>query len=92
MQNGIAGTLAKVPAVTLGFWIVKILATALGDWAAFILTRPLGATLGDYLDKPVADGGLAMSRPLGTAALFLIIAICIAVFPQRAGKHPEPSA
>jgi uncharacterized membrane-anchored protein len=26
-------------------------------WAAFILTRPLGATLGDFVDKPVADGG-----------------------------------
>ena len=28
-------------------------------WAAFILTRPLGATVGDFLDKPVSDGGLA---------------------------------
>src|SRR5438045_3272510 len=27
-------------------------------WAAFILTRPLGATVGDFLDKPVANGGL----------------------------------
>ena len=27
-------------------------------WAAFILTRPLGATVGDFLDKPVAQGGL----------------------------------
>lgn len=32
-------------------------------WAAFILTRPLGATVGDFLDKPVSDGGLALSRP-----------------------------
>ncbi len=31
-------------------------------WAAFILTRPLGATVGDFLDKPVSDGGLALSR------------------------------
>ncbi|MGA8319492.1 MAG: hypothetical protein WB774_01405, partial [Xanthobacteraceae bacterium] len=30
-------------------------------WAAFILTRPLGATVGDFLDKPVSDGGLALS-------------------------------
>ena len=36
-------------------------------WAAFILTRPLGATVGDFLDKPVHDGGLALSRPLATA-------------------------
>ena len=26
-------------------------------WASFILTRPLGATVGDFLDKPVSDGG-----------------------------------
>jgi uncharacterized membrane-anchored protein len=57
-------------------------------WAAFILTRPLGATLGDYLDKPVADGGLAVSRPLATVALIVVIAIWIAIIPQRAGKHP----
>src|SRR5215470_3683654 len=31
-------------------------------WAAFILTRPLGATVGDFLDKPVNQGGLALSR------------------------------
>ena len=32
-------------------------------WAAFILTRPLGATVGDFLDKPIAKGGLEFSRP-----------------------------
>src|SRR3954468_23741581 len=31
-------------------------------WAAFILTRPLGAVVGDFLDKPHAAGGLALSR------------------------------
>src|ERR1700722_8049233 len=31
-------------------------------WTAFILTRPLGATVGDFLDKPKSDGGLALSR------------------------------
>src|SRR5665213_538438 len=41
-------------------------------WAAFILTRPLGATVGDFLDKPVQDGGLALSRPLASAVLSLI--------------------
>ncbi|HUQ09647.1 MAG TPA: hypothetical protein VM146_04975 [Steroidobacteraceae bacterium] len=61
-------------------------------WTAFILTRPLGATLGDYLDKPVADGGLAVSRPLATAALLVVIAICILVLPQKAAKHPDATA
>jgi uncharacterized membrane-anchored protein len=57
-------------------------------WAAFILTRPLGATVGDFLDKPVRDGGLALSRPLASAVLAAFIIVCILVLPQRAGRHP----
>jgi uncharacterized membrane-anchored protein len=58
-------------------------------WAAFILTRPLGATVGDFLDKPVSDGGLALSRPLATAVIGVFIVACIVILPQRAGRHPE---
>ena len=57
-------------------------------WAAFILTRPLGATVGDLLDKPVASGGFAVSRPLASALLGLFILLCVALLPQRAGDHP----
>jgi uncharacterized membrane-anchored protein len=57
-------------------------------WAAFILTRPLGATVGDYLDKPVSDGGLALSRPIATAVLAAFILLCLLILPQRAGRHP----
>jgi uncharacterized membrane-anchored protein len=57
-------------------------------WAAFILTRPLGATLGDFLDKPVHDGGLAFSRPIASAIIGAFIVLCILVLPQRAGRHP----
>jgi uncharacterized membrane-anchored protein len=58
-------------------------------WAAFILTRPLGATVGDWFDKPVAKGGLAMSRPLASAVLAGIIILLILILPQRAGRHPS---
>jgi uncharacterized membrane-anchored protein len=61
-------------------------------WAAFILTRPLGATIGDYLDKPVASGGLEVSRPVASAVLAVIIVVCIALFPQKAGKHGDVAA
>ena len=61
-------------------------------WAAFILTRPLGATIGDYLDKPVASGGLEISRPLASLALAVIIIVCIVLIPQRPGKHPGEAA
>lgn len=58
-------------------------------WAAFILTRPLGATVGDFLDKPVHDGGLAFSRPIASAIIAAFILLYIVVLPQRAGRHPE---
>jgi uncharacterized membrane-anchored protein len=60
-------------------------------WAAFILTRPLGATVGDFLDKPVSDGGLALSRPIASAVIGAFIVVCIFVLPQRAGQHPGQS-
>ena len=58
-------------------------------WAAFILTRPLGATVGDFLDKPVSHGGLALSRPLASAVIAALILAGILLFPQRAGAHPS---
>jgi uncharacterized membrane-anchored protein len=57
-------------------------------WAAFILTRPLGATLGDLLDKPLDNGGLAFSRFYASAILAALIIACVALLPQRAGTHP----
>jgi uncharacterized membrane-anchored protein len=57
-------------------------------WTAFILTRPLGATVGDFLDKPIKDGGLALSRPLASAAIAVFILLCLLILPQRAGSHP----
>jgi uncharacterized membrane-anchored protein len=60
-------------------------------WTAFILTRPLGATVGDFLDKPVSHGGLALSRPLASAVIAAFIIVCLFILPQRAGTHPgEP--
>jgi uncharacterized membrane-anchored protein len=56
-------------------------------WGAFILTRPLGATLGDWLDKPLDDGGLAFSRFYATGILAAVIVVCVAFLPQRAGSH-----
>jgi len=61
-------------------------------WAAFILTRPLGATVGDFLDKPVAEGGLALSRPLASAVIAVLMIAGILLIPQRAGTHPGTKA
>jgi uncharacterized membrane-anchored protein len=56
-------------------------------WAAFVLTRPLGAVVGDFLDKPIAKGGLELSRYTASAALFLFIAAAIMLVPQRAAAR-----
>jgi len=61
-------------------------------WAAFILTRPLGATVGDFLDKPRSDGGMALSRPIASAVIAVFIIACLLVLPQRAGQHPGQAA
>ena len=58
-------------------------------WAAFILTRPLGATVGDFFDKPLSQGGLNVSRPLATAIITAFMIGCILLIPQRAGTHPR---
>jgi len=57
-------------------------------WIAFVLTRPLGATVGDFLDKPLDHGGLALSRYVASAVLAAAIVALIALLPQRAGEHP----
>jgi uncharacterized membrane-anchored protein len=55
-------------------------------WAAFVLTRPLGAVVGDFLDKPAAQGGLEFSRYTATGVLLLAIVIFIVALPQRAAQ------
>ncbi len=56
-------------------------------WTAFILTRPLGAVVGDFLDKPLEAGGLALSRYGASAALFVFIFGCIMIFRQSAASR-----
>jgi uncharacterized membrane-anchored protein len=75
-------------AVIAGLYYWTNLSRVLLFWAAFILTRPLGATVGDLLDKPVDEGGLALSRPLASVAIAAFIVVCLFVLPQRAGRHP----
>lgn len=77
-----SGLLALV--VAAYFW--SRVSRTLLFWAAFILTRPLGAVVGDFLDKPIAAGGLALSRYSASAALFAFILISLLMFKQRAAK------
>ncbi|KUR74685.1 hypothetical protein [Novosphingobium sp. FSW06-99] len=71
--------------LVLAWWRTGISRVVL-FWAAFILTRPLGATVGDFLDKPLAQGGLGFGRDHATLVLVALIALALWLIPQRAGK------
>ncbi len=83
---------ALVFAAGLGVLVLLYFATRVSRvflfWAAFILTRPLGATVGDFIDKPHAKGGLDLSRPIASVVLLVVILALIMLLPQRAERHP----
>lgn len=81
---------ALLVVVALYFWTG--ISRVILFWVAFILTRPLGATVGDLLDKPVDEGGLAFSRPLATLVIAAIMIALVIILPQRPGRHPETSS
>jgi uncharacterized membrane-anchored protein len=56
-------------------------------WAAFILTRPLGAVVGDFLDKPINEGGLALSRYSASATILGLLVFCIFIFSHKPAKR-----
>ena len=68
--------------IALAAMFTRISRTAL-FWAAFVLTRPLGAVVGDFLDKPLDHGGLALDRYAATAVLVAAIALLVWRLPQR---------
>jgi uncharacterized membrane-anchored protein len=77
---------AGIALVAALYFLTAISRTAL-FWAAFILTRPLGATVGDFLDKPLAHGGLALSRYAASAVIAVFIIASILLLPQRAEQR-----
>lgn len=85
---GAAAIFGAMLAILAGFYFFTNASRVFLFWAAFILTRPLGAAVGDFLDKPVAKGGLDFSRPLASAVLAAAILALILILPQRAGEHP----
>ncbi|CAM2171017.1 Membrane-anchored protein [Paraburkholderia sacchari] len=68
-------------------WLSRRVSRTTLFWAAFVLTRPLGATLGDLLDKPIAQGGFEVSRFYASGVLFAFMAVCIMLIPQRAARR-----
>ena len=74
-------------AVTAALYFWSAASRTLLFWTAFVLTRPLGATVANSLDKPVAQGGLAISDPVISGVLAVILLISLLWIPQKPGQH-----
>ena len=85
--RGGAIVFAAALAVITAFYLWTNVSRVALFWAAFIVTRPLGATVGDVLDKPVAQGGMALSRPLASLVIAVLMVGAILVVPQRAAAE-----
>ena len=77
---------AVLAMIAVAYFWTTVSRTAL-FWAAFVVTRPLGAVVGDFLDKPVASGGLALSRYAASGVLVVAIASIVLLAPQRAAER-----
>ena len=73
-------------AIAIAYYRTPISRTAL-FWFAFVLTRPLGAVVGDFLDKPIRDGGLALNRYSASATLVLLILTGILMFQKKPAEQ-----
>ncbi len=82
---------STIAVLGLAYFFPRINRVAL-FWMAFVLTRPLGAAVGDFLDKPVANGGLELSRAAASAVLAGAIILLIWLVPQRAGSRHAAAA
>ena len=87
--GGMMVFMALMLLIVIAHFYTKISATLL-FWLAFVLTRPLGAVVGDFLDKPIASGGLDLSRFTASLVLLLFISACI-YFYRKDGRYlPTP--
>lgn len=77
---------ALLAVIAIAYFRTKISHTLL-FWAAFILTRPLGAVVGDFLDKPISNGGLELSCYSASVVLFLLIVSFIFIFAHKLAKQ-----
>ena len=80
---GAAAIFGGLLLLTALLYYFTTLSRAVLFWTAFILTRPLGAVVGDFLDKPHANGGLALSRYTASIVLLVVIVALILIFPQK---------
>lgn len=80
---GAAAVFGGLLLITVALYYFTSFSRVILFWAAFVLTRPLGAVVGDFLDKPIAKGGLALNRYSASLVLLVLIVVLILVVPQK---------
>lgn len=85
-SGGVIVFCVMLGAIAVAYFRTSISRTTL-FWSAFVLTRPLGAVVGDLLDKPISNGGLALNRYSASAVLVLLILSCILMFKQKPAEQ-----
>ncbi|MFZ1702641.1 MAG: hypothetical protein WBO10_03385 [Pyrinomonadaceae bacterium] len=83
---GAAAIFGGILLVTIVLYFWTSVSHTILFWVAFIVTRPLGAVLGDFLDKPIADGGLELSRYTASIVLLIFIIGCLFIFRPKAAE------
>lgn len=89
--NGGALVIAAALLITAGLYFFTNTSRTMLFWTAFILTRPLGATIANSLDKPISNGGLAISDLSASAGFLVLMVVCILLFTRRPGQQPGRS-
>lgn len=61
--------------------------TILLFWVAFIFTRPFGATFGDFLTKPIANGGLDLGTLKASVISIILMTVLISISHLKIKKQ-----
>jgi len=72
--------------MALCYFFTRLPRTAL-FWGAFVLTRPFGATMGDFLTKTPAQGGIGLGTEGSTAVLSALFVAMVAWTTYRLGHE-----
>lgn len=79
-MDGRRSTISKVPAVTLGFWVIKILATTLGETGGDAVSM---SWLGETTPEAGSNG---LNGYLVGTAIFGVLLVALAALQIRARR------
>ncbi|MDQ8044456.1 MAG: hypothetical protein AAGC46_11345 [Solirubrobacteraceae bacterium] len=89
---GGAALISALLLVLFALMYVPKVSNTLLFWLAFVLTRPLGATVGDFLTKSHAKGGLAFGTYGASAVLMAVLLVLMAQASVKERRQQQRTA